>query len=503
MAFIDCNAEKVKKIEGDVCIVGTGAVGLSMALSFLKDSSLKVILVESGGQENTAESLSLNKMEYTGVELENPPDLSRMRMLGGSTNCWGGWCRPISERVFKKWPISRDEMMRFRNEADAILQLKPGSFDHLKPWYLKENQKDLSLGDELECGIRQVKDIRLWPEYKDRVISAKNIETLYNLSAYNIVTDNESGEIKELIGKNFKGEETKVKAKKFVLAAGGLENPILMQNMDLLNNGFFSKRTSAIGKYYSDHCETPFRYYPLSSFVPKFKDFNFNRNGKRFYHWVRMDLSLNTKRYPEFIDTPHAMATSFYSQFYLDIDKGVEPVKLKSSKEENLIKRYCMDKNEPLLKRADGILLYASQASVNNRIELSDKKNSLGHYKGKMFFSVSNDEILHFKKLATQLDKSMRRTGLARMNIGERLSNGPYTNFEKKQIHNGRHHMGGTRMSIKPDVGVVDTNLKVHGVKNLYIAGPGVFPHFDWHGPTYSSVMLGLRLKHHLVKELS
>jgi choline dehydrogenase-like flavoprotein len=38
------------------------------------------------------------------------------------------------------------------------------------------------------------------------------------------------------------------------------------------------------------------------------------------------------------------------------------------------------------------------------------------------------------------------------------------------------HHLGGTRMSETPAAGVVDTDLRVHGLGNLYVAGASVFP---------------------------
>lgn len=493
MKSIDCNKETLEKLEADICIVGSGAVGLSMAIAFMKNPNIKVALIESGGEEPTGYTYNLNKMSAEPIQLMNPPEASRLRMLGGSTNCWGGWCRPISKQVFKNWPITQEHMLEHQAEADSILQLKTGNYDKPEDWFLEPDQKKIYYGENFETTIRQVKNIRLWRQYKVQVEASPNIQIAYNLSAYNVEVNNDSGVINTLICKNTPGKITRVKAKKFVFAAGGLENPVLLLNMDRLNNGFFSKRTKLIGNYYSDHKETGLEYLPLSAFVPKFKDFHYTKEGEMFYHWVRMAFSLNTNLFPELKDIPHAVGFAFHPKNYAGLGPAKEPITFNTSS-------LCSSNSNDILPTEIGALLYASKPIKENRISLANEKNALGHFRGKIYQNIPADEIELFNSLVKRLDSSFRKSGLARINIGKRLYNGPYTNIEKKQVYNGRHHMGGTRMALKPSEGVVDTNLKFFNVPNLYIAGPGVFPSFDWHGPTYSAVMLGVRLKNHLLK---
>ena len=63
------------------------------------------------------------------------------------------------------------------------------------------------------------------------------------------------------------------------------------------------------------------------------------------------------------------------------------------------------------------------------------------------------------------------------------------------------HHMGTTRMSAAPADGVVDADCRVHGVRNLYVAGSSVFPSAGFANPTLSIVALSLRLARHLAAE--
>ena len=57
------------------------------------------------------------------------------------------------------------------------------------------------------------------------------------------------------------------------------------------------------------------------------------------------------------------------------------------------------------------------------------------------------------------------------------------------------HMMGGTRMGPDPGSSVVDENLRVHGIENLYIASCSTFPSGGSSNPTFTLMALTLRLK--------
>jgi choline dehydrogenase-like flavoprotein len=56
------------------------------------------------------------------------------------------------------------------------------------------------------------------------------------------------------------------------------------------------------------------------------------------------------------------------------------------------------------------------------------------------------------------------------------------------------HPMGGTRMGTSPDNSVVDRELRVHGVDNLYIASCSTFPSGGSSNPTFTMMALTCRL---------
>ena len=63
--------------------------------------------------------------------------------------------------------------------------------------------------------------------------------------------------------------------------------------------------------------------------------------------------------------------------------------------------------------------------------------------------------------------------------------------------------MGGTRIGSKSSNSVVDKNLMVHDVDNLFIAGSSVFASAGYTNPTFTIVQLSIRLAEHLSKKLS
>jgi choline dehydrogenase-like flavoprotein len=71
------------------------------------------------------------------------------------------------------------------------------------------------------------------------------------------------------------------------------------------------------------------------------------------------------------------------------------------------------------------------------------------------------------------------------------------------QVFAAAHHMGTCRMSERPDDGVVDRDLRVHGTTNLHVAGSAVFPTGGATTPTLTIAALSLRLADRVMRLLS
>ena len=87
------------------------------------------------------------------------------------------------------------------------------------------------------------------------------------------------------------------------------------------------------------------------------------------------------------------------------------------------------------------------------------------------------------------------KNDIARIGIEEYLFN-----KDKYDTKAGYHQLGGTRMGSNTKDSVVDKDLKVHGISNLFINGSSVFRTGSYNHPTYTIVKLALRLSNHLSK---
>ncbi|HSI54015.1 MAG TPA: FAD-dependent oxidoreductase, partial [Ramlibacter sp.] len=120
----------------DVCIVGGGAAGISLALS-LSGQGLKILLLESGQAGEHAPTQALYNGEVADERLHSPPDKYRQRRMGGSTTIWGGRCVPFdpvdfetrSHVPFSGWPISYEDLLPFYPQANALAEAGRFAYD--------------------------------------------------------------------------------------------------------------------------------------------------------------------------------------------------------------------------------------------------------------------------------------------------------------------------------------------------------------------------------------
>ncbi|HJW57544.1 MAG TPA: FAD-dependent oxidoreductase, partial [Burkholderiaceae bacterium] len=134
--FIDTRRiEEGSVINATICIIGGGVAGITLALEFDRQG-IDVCLLESGGFDPDDNTRSLYRGEAAGMPYRFS-DGCRSRYLGGSSNCWGGWCRPLDPWDFEQrgwvphsgWPFTLHELAPFYERTHTLLQLGPNNFD--------------------------------------------------------------------------------------------------------------------------------------------------------------------------------------------------------------------------------------------------------------------------------------------------------------------------------------------------------------------------------------
>ena len=89
------NLEELKNIDFPVVIVGSGPVGISVALK-LEEKKIKSLILEAGQEEYSEVSQEFYNSKVIGDNITNLK-LSRLRQFGGTSGHWSGWSKPMED----------------------------------------------------------------------------------------------------------------------------------------------------------------------------------------------------------------------------------------------------------------------------------------------------------------------------------------------------------------------------------------------------------------------
>jgi len=122
-------------VEADICIVGAGAAGITLAMELL-GHGFRVALLESGGLDFEDDIQSLNDGDCVS---EHKVDLTwtRLRYFGGTTGHWGGNCAPLDTHDFQErpwvpdsgWPFGKEELAGFYPRAGRYCELPSNNYE--------------------------------------------------------------------------------------------------------------------------------------------------------------------------------------------------------------------------------------------------------------------------------------------------------------------------------------------------------------------------------------
>jgi hypothetical protein len=105
----------------DACVVGAGPAGITLARR-LAARGRSVVLMEAGGRDILGESQDQYLGENVGLPYYDL-DLTRLRVLGGTSTHWGGWSRTLDAHDFVPLP---HRPLRLANRQDRPRSLPGG-----------------------------------------------------------------------------------------------------------------------------------------------------------------------------------------------------------------------------------------------------------------------------------------------------------------------------------------------------------------------------------------
>ena len=266
------NAQRLagQTLETDVCIVGAGAAGITIARE-LAGRSAHVCLVEAGGLEPDADIQALYAGTADGSTDPSYTSTTRRRYFGGSTNCWAGWCRPFDAIDFEAkpwlqhsvaWPFTRAEIERYYKRAATIVEVEP--YNDLS------RSEPSELGDLRLLPIRDSPPTRFGMKYRQELFDARNITTLLFANAKEFVPNAARTRIDVLEVVARDKTALKIRARLFVLASGGMENPrILLNSRSAIENGV-GNHTGVLGRFFMAH--TPIWGFGVATLTGSFLD---------------------------------------------------------------------------------------------------------------------------------------------------------------------------------------------------------------------------------------
>ncbi|MEE9494521.1 MAG: GMC family oxidoreductase [Gammaproteobacteria bacterium] len=502
-------------IECDLCIIGAGAAGITIAREFI-GTDINVVMLESGGLEYSAESQALYEGESPGLQNASPT-ACRLRYLGGTTNHWEGWCAQLRESDFKQrpwvknsgWPFQKAELSAWYPKAQSICQV--GSFDY-QPGTMINEKHDFPAFDPNKANIdffRFSPPTRFGQVYREALEKAANVRVFLHSNVLSIETDKAASSTNEIKISTLNGKAGTVRARFYVLACGGMENPRMLLLSNTANPAGLGNQHDLVGRYFLQHIEGNVARILVTN------QKKMTRNFKRYSHNnidARPEVSLSAQAQETgkilgsgfTIHANEQYGTGYKTliKLWRDIKKGRWPDEF-GDKLWSVITDLGAISDDVFKQKSHSMNLYIRAESSPNpesRITLSDDLDQLGLRKIHVNWQLTAFDKISIIESTHRIAEELGHLNLGRVELEDWLLE--KDNNWPQPLWTGCHHMGTTRMSDTPETGVVDRNCRIHGMNNLYVAGSSVFPTAGYVPPTLTIVALALRLSDHLKQQL-
>ena len=501
--LINSNLKNMVASSTDICIIGTGIAASSLAIQLLK-KNISYIMVEAGPLGSSSKII---KYESVGREfgLKSTTSIE----VGGTSNLWHGVLAPLDRIDFKKrtwvpnsgWPIVYEDLLPFYKKAGEIFNLTNFNYFTIRELpekllkllaYLKFDKKIL----ENKIFQRPMPVLRFKELLLSKLKNSKEQHIYYNACALKLVQNN-SFKVKKLVCGKESGGTFEILAKKFIVCAGALETPRLLLNSSIKNEN--------IGKYLMDH--------PMGSLCQiKFK----KRQKAHIYSYTRPSPELMIKSGLKFSESTQKRNKlpnhCFYTKvaYSKGIDSNTEKILLSlltfrdggiSLKDIwnvitniKLVLFFIIYKLNLKYKYADLFFVTEQIPNPNSSVSLSDKKDKFGYPIAKINWQLVNGDLLSMQRAFGVLQSQAFKD--------EYIDFVDTTvNFDWNEIYtSSAHHLGTARMSTSSKTGVVDKNLKVFDVDNLFICDNSVFPTSGNANSSFTTSALACRLADYLTK---
>lgn len=533
-------------LRADICIVGAGAAGITLALQFVR-RNVSVILIESGDFKRNEQAQALYEGDVADEQLHSPLNTYRERRFGGSTTIWGGRCVPFDPIDFEQrpympesgWPFGYETVLPYYPRANDLCEA--GDFEYSAKATFPEGMPPLIEGfasdrvttDRLE---RFSCPTNFAGRYGHRLADSGHIRVLLNANCAGIHLSATGDRAERITVKTLAGRSFSIAASYFVLATGGLEVVrLLLASRDIQTAGI-GNGSGLVGRYYMCHIAgtlgtlsvskpggTVSHGYEMSP------DGIYCRRRIALLESTQQDLGIGNfiarLHHPRITQPQHrsgSLSALYLAKFLIPYEYGkrlhgeekaswlnwlahvrnvlAEPVTTGRFVLHLAMTRFLAERKFPsiIVPPPSGqysIDFHAEQEPLfESRVQLGTEVDALGMPRLHVDWRYSPFDVRTVAAGFRVLAEEFARSGCGRLEYQQ-------DTLEELMVRDGAyggHHIGTTRMGASEATGVVDSNCRIHSVANLFVASSSVFPTSSQANPTLTIVALALRLADHI-----
>ena len=484
-----------------------------LALELLQHGK-SVTLLEGGGAQLEEASQEPYRSEVTGLPHAGIHS-GRFRAQGGTTTRWGGQILPFEPIDFEQrdwvpgsgWPLTRAELDPFYARALQREGLQDVLRDDAEVWRSVGQQSPEFEGFEAYFS-RWCPEPRFAELHRKALTESPGLTVWLHANAIELLLDHDRAT--GVRCRTLAGAEHVFTARQYVFALGAIES----------SRFFLQPRTGPLpwnqsgllGRHFQDHIDVnaaviepiqPGRLHDLFDYV--------FLKGLKYHPKIRFSQRAQREQ--------RTLSVAATMHFVSDADGTF--LRMKSTARSLLKGRLREVSAGDLISLAANLPLLARQSyrySVQHRaynpptgqilmrlhseqeplsrssITLAEERDSLGLLRTRLDWQVSAVELASMRAFVQQAASSL--DGLATVIPHPDLL-AMDTAFHSR-CEDSNHHMGGMIMHASPVRGVVDEQLRLHGIRNAYICSSAVFPTSGNSNPTHTLLALAIRLGDHL-----
>ncbi|MCC7173004.1 MAG: GMC family oxidoreductase [Planctomycetes bacterium] len=533
--------------EYDVCIVGSGPAGTTVAVE-LADSGLRVAVLESGTQKTSARGDRLRRVDSVGITIK---DYSRERVLGGASSTWAGLSSPLDPIDFERrpwlvapgWPFARAELEPYYEAAAARYRFPPRSC--FAPDGFARLRAKSPLQPAFERLDEKVFLARATPQHFGRehraVYERELVDLWVDATVLRLEANGAGSHVDAVSVRTSNGRTERLRARSFVLACGGIENARLLLLSRAADGRALGNTNDQVGRWFMNHPKNYFGVLRLANPVEA-APYWFGCLHDGFAGYGGLRLTEDEQRRRRVLNS----YVRFEPLFPWSDNRGVEAFILLVKRATFVLRSFTRTKAGEVIELRDyaetgddstlqnerkgivgwlgviGLVLInlhrvaqyvffrlvkavrpkirrvrlrnfmEMEPRAEHRVTLAGERDEDGKELPRVTHAPTELDRRSLIELHTTLRAEFERTGLGRLE-GELERAEPWPIDQ-----DASHHLGATRMGNDPATSVVDADLKVHGVDNLFCAGGSVFPTSGCANPTFTIVALSIRLARHL-----